>query len=150
MGGPAVGGRRHLRPAVSAGDADGGGRRPPPPAGAVPLPCRGLGCRGFLTPRLFHAVVFPVAFPAVLPCGFPRGFDAGFRAAVLRTPRSVPRTVARMSGPLAGLAVLELGGIGPVPFAGMVLADLGADVLRVDRPGAAAYPGHPRHDLLHR
>src|SRR5690606_40754033 len=30
MGGPAVGGRRHLRPAVSAGDADGGGRRPPP------------------------------------------------------------------------------------------------------------------------
>lgn len=55
-----------------------------------------------------------------------------------------------MSGPLAGLAVLELGGIGPVPFAGMVLADLGADVLRVDRPGATAYPGQPRHDLLHR
>ena len=41
-----------------------------------------------------------------------------------------------MSGPLAGLRVVELAGIGPVPFAAMVLADLGADVLRVDRVGA--------------
>jgi alpha-methylacyl-CoA racemase len=37
-------------------------------------------------------------------------------------------------GPLNGLRVVELAGIGPVPFAGMVLADLGADVVRVDRP----------------
>src|SRR5687768_11994170 len=37
-------------------------------------------------------------------------------------------------GPLAGVRVVELAGIGPVPFAGMVLADLGADVVRVDRP----------------
>jgi alpha-methylacyl-CoA racemase len=55
-----------------------------------------------------------------------------------------------MSGPLADLAVVELGGIGPVPFAGMIFADLGADVLRVDRPGISSYPGEPRHDLLHR
>jgi alpha-methylacyl-CoA racemase len=55
-----------------------------------------------------------------------------------------------MSGPLAGLAVVELAGIGPAPFAGMVLADLGADVLRIDRPGPPRYPGHPRHDLLNR
>ena len=41
-----------------------------------------------------------------------------------------------MAGPLAGLRVVELAGIGPVPFAAMVLADLGADVLRVDRVGA--------------
>ena len=37
-------------------------------------------------------------------------------------------------GPLVGIKVVELAGIGPVPFAGMVLADLGAEVLRVDRP----------------
>ena len=42
---------------------------------------------------------------------------------------------ALMAGPLAGLRVVELAGIGPAPFAAMVLADLGADVVRVDRPG---------------
>ncbi|HEU5240690.1 MAG TPA: CaiB/BaiF CoA-transferase family protein [Ornithinibacter sp.] len=40
-----------------------------------------------------------------------------------------------MNGPLAGIRVVELGGIGPTPFAGMVLAELGAEVVRVDRPG---------------
>lgn len=39
-------------------------------------------------------------------------------------------------GPLAGYRVIELGGIGPAPMGGMMLADLGAEVLRVDRPGA--------------
>lgn len=37
-------------------------------------------------------------------------------------------------GPLAGLKVVELAGIGPVPHAGMILADLGAEVVRIDRP----------------
>ena len=37
-------------------------------------------------------------------------------------------------GPLAGVKVIELGGIGPGPHAGMMLADLGADVVRVRRP----------------
>lgn len=37
-------------------------------------------------------------------------------------------------GPLAGVRVVELAGIGPGPFAAMLLADLGADVIRVDRP----------------
>ncbi|TGB15003.1 CaiB/BaiF CoA-transferase family protein [Streptomyces sp. MZ04] len=37
-------------------------------------------------------------------------------------------------GPLAGVRVVELAGIGPGPFAAMLLADLGADVVRVDRP----------------
>ncbi len=47
------------------------------------------------------------------------------------------------TGPLAGLRVLEFAGLGPLPHAGMVLADLGADVLRVDRPGVppVAPPG---------
>ncbi|WP_020673733.1 CaiB/BaiF CoA transferase family protein [Amycolatopsis nigrescens] len=39
-----------------------------------------------------------------------------------------------MSGPLTGLRVVELAGIGPGPHAAMVLADLGADVVRVERP----------------
>ena len=39
-------------------------------------------------------------------------------------------------GPLAGLRVLELAGIGPGPFCAMLLADQGATVLRIDRPGA--------------
>ena len=42
---------------------------------------------------------------------------------------------ATKQGPLAGLKVLEFAGIGPAPFCGMLLSDLGADVLRIDRPG---------------
>jgi alpha-methylacyl-CoA racemase len=53
-------------------------------------------------------------------------------------------------GPLAGVKVLELEAIGPVPFCGMMLADMGADVLLVDRPAA---PGlgldlDREHDLM--
>ena len=44
------------------------------------------------------------------------------------------------TGPLAGCRVVELGGIGPGPFAGMLLADLGAEVVRVDRPERAGEP----------
>ena len=39
-----------------------------------------------------------------------------------------------MSGPLQGIRVLEMVGIGPAPFCGMMLADMGAEVIRVDRP----------------
>ncbi|MBB3051126.1 alpha-methylacyl-CoA racemase [Prauserella isguenensis] len=42
-----------------------------------------------------------------------------------------------MPGPLSGLKVVELPAIGPVPHAGMILADLGADVVRVERPSGA-------------
>lgn len=38
------------------------------------------------------------------------------------------------SGPLAGVRIVELAGIGPVPFAGMLLADLGAEILRIESP----------------
>ncbi len=41
------------------------------------------------------------------------------------------------SGPLVGLRIVEFAGIGPGPFAAMLLADMGADVVRIDRPGAA-------------
>jgi alpha-methylacyl-CoA racemase len=40
-----------------------------------------------------------------------------------------------MSGPLTGTRIIELAGIGPGPYAGMMLADLGAQVVRVERPG---------------
>ncbi|GBE68069.1 fatty-acid-CoA racemase [Mycobacterium sp. MFM001] len=50
---------------------------------------------------------------------------------------------------MAGVRVIELGGIGPGPHAGMVLADLGADVVRVRRPGGLTMPAEDR-DLLHR
>ena len=36
---------------------------------------------------------------------------------------------------LSGLTIIEMAGIGPGPFAGMMLADHGAEVIRVDRPG---------------
>jgi len=55
-------------------------------------------------------------------------------------------------GPLQGFRVIELAGIGPAPFAGMLFADLGADVVRVDRPGAraAGNPLEPALDLMSR
>jgi len=40
-----------------------------------------------------------------------------------------------MAGPLQGIRLIEMAGIGPGPFAGMMLADHGAEVIRVDRPG---------------
>ncbi|WP_240137157.1 CaiB/BaiF CoA transferase family protein [Streptomyces sp. MUM 178J] len=53
-------------------------------------------------------------------------------------------------GPLAGVRVVELAGIGPGPFAAMLLADLGADVVRVDRPGGAGLAIDPAYDLTNR
>ena len=40
-------------------------------------------------------------------------------------------------GPLAGIRIVEFAGIGPGPFAAMLLADMGAEILRIDRPGGA-------------
>jgi alpha-methylacyl-CoA racemase len=53
-----------------------------------------------------------------------------------------------MAGPLAGMRVLEFAGAGPVPFAGMMLADQGAAVIRIDRP--SGLPIEPRFDVLGR
>jgi alpha-methylacyl-CoA racemase len=54
------------------------------------------------------------------------------------------------AGPLAGLRVVELAGIGPGPFAAMLLADLGADVVRVDRPEPSWTGVGPADDLTGR
>jgi alpha-methylacyl-CoA racemase len=53
-----------------------------------------------------------------------------------------------MSGPLAGAKVIELAGIGPAPYACMLLADAGADVIRFDRIGAGPTAATPSTDFL--
>ena len=66
-------------------------------------------------------------------------------------PRLIPdfRETLRM-GPLSGLRVLEFEAIGPGPFAAMMLADMGADVLLVDRPADAklGFDRERRHDVM--
>ncbi len=56
------------------------------------------------------------------------------------------------SGPLAGVRVVELGGVGPTPFCAMLLSDLGADVIRLDRPPGydGGAPIDARFNLLNR
>ena len=56
-----------------------------------------------------------------------------------------------MAGPLEGVRIIEIAGIGPGPFCGMMLADHGAEVIRVDRPGGVqgGIPGkHAKDPLL--
>ncbi|MBV8462877.1 MAG: CoA transferase [Acidimicrobiales bacterium] len=57
-----------------------------------------------------------------------------------------------MSGPLDGVRIVELAGIGPSPFGAMMLADAGADILRIDRADRATYPPRqePHVDVLAR
>jgi alpha-methylacyl-CoA racemase len=57
-----------------------------------------------------------------------------------------------VSGPLSGLKVVEVAGIGPGPFAALMLADMGADVIRVDRAGSVrgGDPAAPPADILNR
>lgn len=59
-----------------------------------------------------------------------------------------PRNVRGM-GPLDGVRVIEMAGIGPGPFAAMLLSDMGADVIRIDRPGVRG-PAQPERDVLNR
>jgi alpha-methylacyl-CoA racemase len=53
-------------------------------------------------------------------------------------------------GPLKGTKVVEMAGLAPGPFAAMMLADMGAEVLRIERPGQQAPAGHPSVELLNR
>lgn len=57
-----------------------------------------------------------------------------------------------MSGPLDGVRLIELAGLGPAPFAGMMLADAGADIIRIDRINRAVYPPNQEAhvDLMNR
>jgi alpha-methylacyl-CoA racemase len=58
--------------------------------------------------------------------------------------------VTKMPGPLTGVRVVELAGIGPGPFCGMLLADLGAEVIQVDRPGRSRSAVPRRTDVTSR
>src|SRR5204863_10026834 len=76
------------------------------------------------------------------------------RSGPARHPDSATVTITGMSyalgqgtGPLAGVKVVEIAGIGPGPHACMILADLGADVIRVERPGGEALTGGPTDPL---
>nr|WP_210339874.1 CaiB/BaiF CoA-transferase family protein [Bosea sp. ASV33] len=53
---------------------------------------------------------------------------------------------------MAGIRIVELGGIGPVPFCAMLLSDLGADIVRIDRPPGfdGGAPIEPKFNLLNR
>ena len=51
------------------------------------------------------------------------------------------------SGPLNGIKILELAGIGPTPFSGMLLSDMGAEILRIDRKESI---GGTKHDVISR
>jgi len=55
-----------------------------------------------------------------------------------------------MAGPLAGLRIIEIAGIGPGPFCGMMLADHGAEVIRIDRSNSVYAMAEPRHDVMNR
>ena len=57
---------------------------------------------------------------------------------------------ANDAGPLAGLKVIELAGIGPGPFAAMLLADMGAEVIRIERPDGTASTMPPMLDVTRR
>ncbi|MFC5719352.1 CaiB/BaiF CoA transferase family protein [Streptomyces gamaensis] len=63
---------------------------------------------------------------------------------------STARTAAPRGGPLTGVRVVELAGIGPGPFAAMLLGDLGADVVRIDRPGGPGLHIDPAYDVTNR
>ena len=52
-------------------------------------------------------------------------------------------------GPLNGVKVIELQGIGPGPYCGMMLADMGADIIRIDRSASAGRPAN-KNDILAR
>jgi alpha-methylacyl-CoA racemase len=64
--------------------------------------------------------------------------------------RREPSLASTRPGPLSGLTVVEFAGIGPGPYAGMLLADMGADVIRVDRLASPRRRERARLDLVNR
>jgi alpha-methylacyl-CoA racemase len=64
---------------------------------------------------------------------------------------TLPIECAPRSGPLAGIRIVEFAGLGPTPFAAMMLADYGAEIIRIDRLGSPAVSaGDARLDFLNR
>ena len=147
--------RRHADHPVGRGGHRTAGRRLPVP------PARRHGPR---SPRPALARCSPKR--SVATSVSPRPPDAGIARRLGRSWSSHrphpqhPLTLAQhplntrrrptMAGPLAGYRIIEIAGIGPGPFAAMLLADLGAEVIRVERAGAVRGPApdQPHGDVL--
>src|SRR5436189_3662112 len=67
------------------------------------------------------------------------------RAPKTRIETAITSSERQTMGPLAGIKVVEIAGIGPGPFCAMMLADMGAEVVCIDRPRA---PGSGTDDML--
>lgn len=76
-----------------------------------------------------------------------RGRTRGIHAV---EPVDSPVDEPTMTGPLKGVRIIEFAGLGPGPFCGMMLADHGAEVIRLDRPGATGLLTPPDRDALNR
>src|ERR1700750_1697243 len=118
---------------VQGGDELGGLRRPDdladvPLSGQHRFPARETG-HGSSWRRMFQIVYWVRRLTALASHG-----------GIAMAPEPTRR------GPLAGLRVLELAGIGPGPLCALLLADQGATVLRVDRPGGGR--GRPELEFL--
>src|SRR5688500_5710366 len=85
--------------------------------------------------------------PCNLVCRLPRAARMPYTPLFRSDGGSRTEAKAPGYGPLGGVRVVELAGIGPGPFAAMLLADLGADVVRVDRPGGPALGIDPALDV---
>jgi alpha-methylacyl-CoA racemase len=59
-------------------------------------------------------------------------------------------TFSLVMGPLHGIRIVEIVGVGPGPYAAMLLADMGAEVIRVERPGGSMFSFSNQQDLLNR
>ena len=94
---------------------------------------------------MFRACGQPIDADGSCPVGHTTCSRSSLRG---RTTVSEEAGAAR-SGPLAGYRIVELAGIGPAPFAAMLLSDLGADVVRIDR-AAGAPPPYGGNDVIYR
>ena len=87
--------------------------------------------------KIIYAGYFPMGLVSTASspsCRTSRSATTCGRSSCTRTRPACCNSERRlMPGPLAGIRVIELPNIGPVQFAGMLLADMGADVLRLDR-----------------
>ena len=134
----------------------GPGLRPALPHGGP----GGSAARSRWLGRLAHAVLTDMPDRGGLTRSLLVDVTSRLRAALrpaLSSPDSVGATISGMTyelgqgtGPLRGVKVVEIAGIGPGPHACMILADLGADVIRIDRPGGGMFgtgrrgPAQPR------
>src|SRR4051794_37431632 len=87
-------------------------------------------------------------FPALLAAG-EGNWDLESGTGGSRLPLSTTATRRQRLGPLEGIKIIELAAIGPVPMCAMLLADLGADVVRVDRtePSGLGIPLDQRFEV---